>query len=28
MTGPVIIERAEYYYDEMNIIGMCIFSGG
>jgi hypothetical protein len=28
MTGPVVIERAEYFYDEMNIIDKCIFSGG
>jgi len=28
MTGPVIIEKAKYFYDEINITDKCIFSGG
>jgi len=28
MTGPAIIERAECFYGEMNIIDKCAFSGG
>jgi hypothetical protein len=28
MTGPVIIEKAEYLYDEMKITGRCTFSLG
>ena len=28
MTGPVIIEKAKYLYDEMQIIDRCTFSQG
>jgi hypothetical protein len=28
MTGPMIIEKAEHFYDEMEIIDKCVFSEG
>jgi hypothetical protein len=28
VTGPVIIGKAKYFYDEMKIIDKCTFSGG
>jgi hypothetical protein len=28
MTGPAIIEKAKYFYDEMKIIHKCTFSEG